>query len=90
MFGRDCNPVYLFQNCKTTQGSDAEEEAPMNSEQSSSVFDPPNGSNEQRWKKLESNRMAERAAARRAGLRGVLWVLQHQGPGPEGAHWGPA
>ena len=64
MFGRDCNPVYLFQNCKTTQGSDAEEEPPMNSEQSSSVFDPPNGSNEERWKELESNRMAERAAAR--------------------------
>ena len=64
MFGRDCNPVYLFQYCKTTQDSDAEEEAPMNSEQSSSVFDPPNYSNEERWKELESNRISERAAAR--------------------------
>ena len=36
----------------------------MNSEQSCIVFDPPNGSNEERWKELESNRMAERAAAR--------------------------
>ena len=36
----------------------------MNSEQSSSVFDPPNGSNEERRKELESNGMADRAAVR--------------------------